>query len=244
MTESEWLTSTDPAKMLAFLKDKASDRKFRLFACACCRRIWASFPDPANRQLVAAVEDDPDGTFQDPVLHSAIVASSMREHEFGGKMAYWAAKYLGRGFYKTTAQECALIVSWKSLSAVQVKTEHSTSEAADAPDNAGQVQTLQVLTERLRGIEAEIHADLLRDLFGNPWAQHRPLAPTMLHWNDDTVPKLAQIMYDGRCFADAPILADALEEGGCTDAEILRHLREPGTHVRGCWVVDLILGKQ
>jgi hypothetical protein len=55
---------------------------------------------------------------------------------------------------------------------------------------------------------------------------------------------LAQGIYDERAFERLPILADALEDAGCTDAAILVHCRGPGPHVRGCWVVDLILGKQ
>jgi hypothetical protein len=55
---------------------------------------------------------------------------------------------------------------------------------------------------------------------------------------------LAQVIYDERRFADLPILADALEEAGCTNTDILDHCRLPGEHVRGCWVVDLILRKE
>jgi hypothetical protein len=83
---------------------------------------------------------------------------------------------------------------------------------------------------------------LLRCIFGNPF---RPAAldPAWLRRNDGTAAKLAQAVYEERRFADLPILADALEEAGCTDAAILAHCREPGDHVRGCWVVDLLLGK-
>jgi hypothetical protein len=54
---------------------------------------------------------------------------------------------------------------------------------------------------------------------------------------------MARKMYDSRDFSDMPVLADALEEAGCQDADILVHLRGPEPHVRGCWVVDLLLGK-
>ena len=64
-----------------------------------------------------------------------------------------------------------------------------------------------------------------------------------LQWNDGTIPKIAQTIYDHRTFADLPILADALEEAGCDNADILTHCRSSGEHVRGCWVVDLLLGK-
>jgi hypothetical protein len=84
---------------------------------------------------------------------------------------------------------------------------------------------------------------LLRDILGNPF---RPASidPTWLVWNSGTVPKLAQAIYDERRFGDLPILADALEEAGCDNTDVLAHCRGPGPHVRGCWVVDLLLGKE
>jgi hypothetical protein len=83
---------------------------------------------------------------------------------------------------------------------------------------------------------------LLRDIFGNPF---RPITlnPAWLTWNHATVPAMAQRIYDERTFHDLPILADALQDAGCTDPDILAHCRSGGEHVRGCWVVDLILGK-
>lgn len=100
MTEADWLASTTPLDMLKLLRGKASDRKLRLFACACCRRIWNLLPDKANRDLVAAVEDHPDGTRYDPALNEAIVASSRGEHEWRDDAGYWAVKNLGRSYYK------------------------------------------------------------------------------------------------------------------------------------------------
>jgi hypothetical protein len=80
---------------------------------------------------------------------------------------------------------------------------------------------------------------LARDIFGNPF---RSLAVDP-GWLTPTVVQFAQSIYDTRAIERLPILADALEEAGCTDAAILAHCRQPGEHVRGCWVVDLILGK-
>jgi hypothetical protein len=68
--------------------------------------------------------------------------------------------------------------------------------------------------------------------------------PSWLAWNDGTVAKLAAAIYDERRFADLPILADALEDAGCADAAVLAHCRGGGEHVRGCWVVDLLTGRQ
>jgi hypothetical protein len=68
--------------------------------------------------------------------------------------------------------------------------------------------------------------------------------PSWLTWHDGLLVSMAQKMYDSRDFTDMPVLADALEEAGCTNQDILRHCREPGEHVRGCWIVDLLLGKE
>jgi hypothetical protein len=84
-------------------------------------------------------------------------------------------------------------------------------------------------------------ADILRDIFGNPF---RPVAldPAWLTWNNATVPAIARHVYDDRAYHDMPILADALEDAGCTDPSILNHCRGNRLHVRGCWVIDLLLG--
>jgi hypothetical protein len=83
----------------------------------------------------------------------------------------------------------------------------------------------------------------LRCIFGNPF---RPvtLTPALLAWNDGTAARLAHAIYEDRAFDRLPILGDALEEAGCDDADILAHCRGQGEHVRGCWVVDLVLEKE
>jgi hypothetical protein len=93
------------------------------------------------------------------------------------------------------------------------------------------------------GDNLAMHAALLRDILGNPF---RPSAldPAWLAWNGGTVAKLAAAIYDERRFADLPILADALEDAGCADAGILAHCRGGGEHVRGCWAVDRLTGRQ
>jgi hypothetical protein len=92
-------------------------------------------------------------------------------------------------------------------------------------------------------------AGLLRDIFGNPF---RPvlLDRCWLAWQNGTIVKLAQAAYEVRVLSSGlldndrlAILADALEDAGCTDAEMLAHCREPAEHVRGCWLLDLLLAK-
>ena len=79
----------------------------------------------------------------------------------------------------------------------------------------------------------------LRDIFGNPF---RPVTFSP-EWRTDTAIALARQMYESREFSAMPILADALAETGCPNHDIQSHCRGPGPHVRGCWVLDQILGK-
>jgi hypothetical protein len=87
-----------------------------------------------------------------------------------------------------------------------------------------------------------VQCNLLHDIFGNPF---RPLIlnPAWLSWHSGLLVSMARQMYDSRDFTDMPVLADALEEAGCQDQDILNHCRARGEHVRGCWVLDLLLGK-
>ncbi len=81
---------------------------------------------------------------------------------------------------------------------------------------------------------------LVRDIFGTPF--RRVKIP--VSWRTMTAVGLAQAIYTNRAFDRMPILADALEDAGCTNVDVLNHCRQSGEHVRGCWVVDLVLGKQ
>ena len=98
-----------------------------------------------------------------------------------------------------------------------------------------------------QGAADAAQASLLRCIFGNPFRPVEMLElprRSIIHWHDGTVVRLAQAIYEGRCWDRLPILADALEEAGCDNADLLAHLRVPGPHARGCWVLDCILGKE
>jgi hypothetical protein len=95
-----------------------------------------------------------------------------------------------------------------------------------------------------KGEEERALCGLIRHVIGNPFRPSRPLPPAIFAWNDGAVRKLAQTIYDDRAFERLPLLADALEEAGCKDADTLGHCRAAGEHFRGCWAVDLLLGKQ
>jgi hypothetical protein len=207
MTELEWSESTDPWKMLDFLKGRASDRKSRLFAVACCRGVWPLLKPKLTRRVVTVAERYAEGKASRSELRSAFWALSERT-EPAAKAARWAAA-------EDAGEAARLTREW-----------------------------VRVLVASARGGEdGRRQADLLRDLIGNPF-RSVTLAPSWLDWHDGLVVLMARRMYDSRDFADMPVLADALEEAGCADADILGHCRSGGEHVRGCWVVDLLLGKE
>jgi hypothetical protein len=88
--------------------------------------------------------------------------------------------------------------------------------------------------------EQAAQSALVRDIFGNPF---HPVTFSW-EWRTNTALSLARQMYDSREFGAMPVLADALQDAGCDCDDILDHCRGPGPHVRGCWVVDLVLGKE
>jgi|SRR5579883_1668556 len=235
MTEAEWLTCGDPGIMLAWLGGRLNFqlheptfRRAALFACACCRRIWTSLSDPRSRTLVEMIERDVDEGVDVKVRWNAEdeAKKAAVEAEFGGfaTAAVWPLADLS---------------------------DEATSDQTDSiADTASEAYALAQLGERdpLSSIwivavkeERRYQASLLRDIFGNPFC---PM--TFSHsWRTDTAVALASQMYDSRDFSAMPILADALQDAGCDNDDILTHCRDPKQpHVRGCWVVDLILDKE
>ena len=105
------------------------------------------------------------------------------------------------------------------------------------------VQTAPVLEGGVWINERREQAALLRCLFGSPFRPPAPLPLAVLAWNDGTVRRIAEGIYGERAFDRLPILADALLDAGCDDEGLLAHCRSEEPHVRGCWAVDLILGK-
>jgi hypothetical protein len=104
---------------------------------------------------------------------------------------------------------------------------------------------MAALAERTgTGSQRRAHCALLRELFGPVPFRAIKLDPSWLRWYDGTVRRVAQGIYDERAFDRLPILADALLDAGCDNEDMLAHCREQGAlHARGCWVIDLLLGK-
>jgi hypothetical protein len=237
MTEAEWLACTDPQPMLEFLRGSLSDRKLRLFTCACLRRTWHWLTDDSLHQAIEETESTAEQT------------SGMPEEA----VPWWLRLYIDPAF-TTLLGEVDVYDNVKSTLVFAAHT-HADGQvtswlaAHSEADPVWRSHVAKLRTDSAREEEASAQACLLRDVVGIP-SRRFCLVPIVLRWNDGIVQKLAQAAYEERQLPDGTldssrlaVLADALEEAGCTDANILGHLRGPGPHVRGCWPVDLCLGQ-
>ena len=210
MTENEWLTCANPEPMLSVLRGRASARKARHFACACCRRVWHLFKHEASRQAVEVAERFADGRADDADLEAARRSSNItRTAGLGGTTTFPASR---------AARACT--DSKPSVAALEAS-RHATE--------AGNLKR-----------ERREQARLLRCVLGNPF---HPMAFDS-GWRTSTAVALASGIYEECAFDRLPILADALQDAGCEDEEILTHCRVEIAHTRGCWVLDAILGKE
>jgi len=210
MTEQDWLACADPQPMLEFLRGKASDRKLRLFAVACCRSDWVCLPISTKGAVQVAerfIEEEATSQEFRVDLFTQAAQSAERERDL----------LLGLAYYRGTI--------WR-------------------PDHVTAVQGLVAGCARLQSPASVSHrqnrqSSLVRDVFN-------PFSPVVLDsiWLTYTVQNLAAAIYEERAFDRLPILADALEDAGCNQQDILSHLRGGGEHCRGCWALDLVLGKE
>jgi hypothetical protein len=127
----------------------------------------------------------------------------------------------------------------------------TSTHSARLAEQVARVRLSRVLGVAAYDINTRVSVALLRDVFGNPFRSAPVIDPAWLSWQGGTAPQLARGAYDDRRLPEGTldparlaVLADALEDAGCTDAELLGHLRGPGPHVRGCWAVDVVLGRE
>jgi hypothetical protein len=231
MTEDEWLACADPTPMLEFLQGKASDRKLRLFAVACCRRIWHMLSDERSRTAVEVAEKHAEGKAtakeMDQALSPALLHAHHQHQGGSGRDAAYAAAW------------SSVLFPAQCVSAAQFAVGALALDANSADNDEG-----------LRA-ERSIQGTLVHCVFGNPFRPSRSPPATVLAWNDGTVRRIAEGIYEERRLPEGTldngrlaILSDALLDAGCDNEDLIVHCRSPGPHVRGCWAIDLILGKE
>jgi hypothetical protein len=232
MTESEWLKSHDATAMLEHLwmQEELSNGKLWLFRVACCRRIAELTRIASIHNTIDLAEALAEGVgdeaglerFREEIPRGGIDAAQAASRQACGQLLYANCDLAG--------------LQW-ALNCAALAVGNDVGYRAGSLSNWGQPRDEAVQSER------DTHVLVMRDIFGNPF-QAADIAQDWLHFNKGIVPSIARAVYDERRWEDMPVLADALEDAGCTDADILNHCRGPGPHVRGCWVVDLLLGKE
>ncbi len=252
MTESDWNRCAEPRTLLDWLRvrGRLSDRKARLFAVACCRRIWPHVVDEQGSKTVEVAERYADGNATEAELlqaHNAFHA--------GVYMLREARSWWGQSALDFMRKVVPLDDDWEDVP----PTLHDLAVIAAASRKA--VKGANVVVRKVVPVPQELSGSwevsmaqeacsVIHEIFSNPFRAKPTIDPAWLIWNDGTVKKLAEAAYGHRSQPEGTldqarlaVLADALEEAGCADAELLAHLRSPGPHVRGCFAVDALLGK-
>jgi hypothetical protein len=205
-----------------------NERKLRLFGCACCRNIWQALTDERCRRGVEVAERLADGQATDEERRQA---QKFDPREAASHETQSVLRILG---YVPSITDIGIAVdnATHALYDEQLRSRGFDINR-EVPDD--EIDGSEEYAVRNR--EAGAQLKLLIDIFGNPF---RPVT-----WDDrfrtPAIVGLAREMYDERSFARMPVLADMLAAAGCNDESILAHCRSDGPHVRGCWVVDLIL---
>jgi hypothetical protein len=213
MTEAQWLACRDPNALLEFLRRQAYARQGRQPGA----RKLRLFACACCRRAWPAITDERSRSAVEVAERYADRRAS-RQELARAFVAAKAAAHLGNAAFAAAA-----------VCAPKGNTDRVAGQAALAGD------------PRRWAAERAEQADLVRDLFGNPFRPAPVLDPT---WSAGPVSELARTIYEERSFDRLPLLADALEAAGCAGAALLTHLRAPGPHARGCWALDLLLGKE
>jgi hypothetical protein len=249
MMEQEWLSCEEPSLMLDYLAGNVVERKLRLFAYACCRRIRRSlFHSVETLLFLELFEHFTDGECPEPPLESIQTArwqaSSGLRWRNSRDPVFPAEGAVSRLWPDLRVQDILRhtneVAAYESLChAVQASILKRSYRWWKRGPKLSEKEVEAAESEGIR-LEQMAHSELVREIFGNPF---RPIAFDAA-WLTSTVLALARGIYKDRAFDRMPILADALQGAGCDNAAILDHCREPnGVHTRGCFVVDMLLGK-
>lgn len=226
LDEGEWALSRDLDAMLLELADSIPQRKSRLFAIHACRSIQVT-PEGRSLEVLCAAEQHADGEIDDDALREVWSQLELKVHDTGLQ---------GDTQFRKERLEAAV-----SLAADPVPLGGGNLFAI-----AGLVAITNSPTKSPTDVEARKQlldvqfTDLLREMIGNPF-RRVALSPQWLQWDHGAIPKMAQEIYNSGRWQDLQILADALEDAGCDNHDLLDHCRSGRDHVKGCWVLDLLL---
>jgi hypothetical protein len=233
-TDAPWIADVE-----SFPNCRGSDRKFRLFACSCYYRLAPLLPDTLACATVEIAERFADGLATGEELGEAHARLREVIDALEGPWGRSRGDERRKLYPKYAAVALALQVTRPEAQKAAYYAAANAYVDLAAIVNPGVASSDRAFLATQRK-EERAQADLLRCIFG-PIPFGRQAEPS---WRTPVVLSLARPIYDDRDFADLPILADALEESQCDDAELLGHLRGPGPHARGCFALDQLLAKE
>jgi hypothetical protein len=243
VTEAEWLSSKTPMKLLEHVQGNgdATVRKLRLLTVACCRRVERWFLGDNQKEALNSLERHADevATSNDlSVIQHASNVGYLPENPVGLEIDHLEAVSSAASVLCEALRYDRLLSARSAYRLPLYETIRYTGETAAAAAITFGKQGSRALPAELA--EHEAIALVVHDIFGNPF---RPvtLNPS---WLTSTVLALANGIYTEKAFDRMPILADALQDAGCDNEDILNHCRQVGEHVRGCFVVDLLTGRK
>lgn len=222
MNEQRWRDGAELSAMLQFLANVVRPRKFRLFACACLRQLRERTSDAHFRRTVELAERYVEGDCKRESFRAAFRRAWPDGWERARVAALVAIDPMERDNYSWRCLELANEVVDLLGSPPRYSPHHSPPRNREAtPSRKEQIA-------------------LLCEIVGDPFSEPR-FVP---QWRTGDVAPLAESLAVDGTFGELPVLADALEDAGCTDAEVLMHLRTPGRHALGCWALDLVRGRR
>jgi hypothetical protein len=234
VSESGWLTATDPSSMLDLLTGQVSDRKLRLLASACCHRIWHLFADQRSRNAVGTSERFADGL----TAAAEVKAATRSATDAVGAVRANTGGLAGRARYTRDIHAASAARHLGDKEFVHTAMRSCVSAAAYASGVYGSPEWHQA--ERAERIA---QCRLVRDVVGPPFQPLRLPA----RWRSGPgrrCARRAEAIYAANRFDELTQLADDLERDGCPDREAVSHCRSMATHIRGCWVIDALTGRE
>jgi hypothetical protein len=241
MTEAEWLECGNPNAILRKSRTNrcVNYRKATLCAVNLFRRQMECFPHTQVQSVADASEAFAAGVDNYRWLHQlwqeAERAARRAQKQFSTFTEGW--EFDTYHFVADVLSTATPNISSDLRSERATKALHRIIRVMWRAAGDGKTGVSRRHAERREGHTLALH---LRDIFGNPF---RPVSFDPA-WRTDTAVSLARGMYDSRELVAMPILADALQDAGCEDEQVLNHCRDANQpHVRGCWVCDLVLGK-
>jgi len=251
MTEEEWLKG-DLKPMLGFLYGRVTKRKRFLYAAAGLRRIEHLLYNGSSQKVVAIAERAAEGEAAQHEIEDACWCAECPTFGYDFDSKYILERKAAEGKF---ASQIIRLMEMGVYGEDDIRGEDHLGEQAIRSSlcNAAHIahHTLYIgyideseigehMVEHICSQDQWPGGWLIREIFGNPF---RPVIADA-EWLTPTVVAIAHSLYADRAFDRLPILADALEEAGCTNADLLLHCRQPREHIRGCWAVDLVLGKK